>query len=302
MKSKIIITAIIIMFIALGFNVSSTKIITQNGGDWPVDLIGVSSISVTKQQFESWVDVYETCWSDGDHTWCGVPLWRVAAMVDDPEPEDYSFNETLAAQGYVVKLTAWDGWVTELQISDVAHNDDGYIIANTIDGGELPEYTPSGKPSYPLHLRGADIFPPNNVGGIIKIELVGIQGNNPPATPEISGSTKGKTGTSYTYYFSTTDPEENNVYYYIDWDDGNNSGWYGPYVSGAEKSLSHTWSSDGTYTIRIKAKDTFDEESGWATLTVTMPCSYNLPLFQFWDKLLERFPNVYPILKHLLGY
>ena len=147
-----------------------------------------------------------------------------------------------------------------------------------------------------MHLRGDDIFSPNNVGGIIKIELVGIRGNNPPETPEISGPTKGKTGTSYTYYFSTTDPEENNVYYYIDWDDGNNSGWYGPYTSGTEKSLSHTWSSDGTYTIKIKAKDTFNKESDWATLTVTMPCSYNILLLQFWEKFLERFPNAFPIL------
>lgn len=289
MKTKMIILAIIVMFIALGFNVSSLTIKTQSGGDWPVELIGVSSISVTKSQFESWVDVYETCWSDGDHTWCGVPLWNVAAMVDDQEPEDYSFNEGLAAQGYVVKLTSWDGWVTELQISDVAHNDEGYIIANTIDGEELPETTPSGRPSYPLHLRGEDIFPPNNVGGIIKIELVGIGGNNPPETPEISGTTNGKTGTSYTYYFSTTDPEENNVYYYIDWGDNTNTGWYGPYTSGTEKSLSHTWSADGTYYIKIKAKDTFDAESDWNTLTITMPKQkfLILPMFYKWYEFLK---------------
>jgi hypothetical protein len=299
MKSKIIITAVIIMFIALGFNVSSLRVKAQSGGDWPVELIGVSSISVTKQKFESWVNVYETCWSDGDHTWCGVPLWRVAAMVDDPEPEDYSFNEELAAAGYVVRLTAWDGWVTELQISVVAHNDDGYIVANTIDGVELPEETPSGKPSYPLHLRGADIGPPNNVGGIIKIELVGIESNNPPETPEIRGSANGKTGTNYTYYFSTSDPEDNNIYYYVDWDDGSNSGWYGPYTSGTEKSLSHTWSSDGTYSIKIKAKDTFNDESDWNTLEVTMPrtISFN----SMFLKLLERFPHAFPLLRHLMG-
>lgn len=286
MKSKIIVTAIIIMITILGFNVSSLEINTQNGGDWPVELIGVSSISVTKSQFESWVDVYEACWSDGDHTWCGVPLWRVAAMVDDPEPEDYSFNEELAAQGYVVKLTSWDGWVTELEISDVAHNDNGYIVANTIDGEELPEETPSGRPSYPLHLRGEDISPPNNVGGVIKIELVGIGGNNPPETPEIRGQTNGKTGTSYTYYFSTTDPEENNVYYYIDWGDDTNTGWYGPYTSGTEKSLSHTWSADGTYFVKIKAKDTFDEEGEWKTLEVTMP-KYKISKSLIFDKYYE---------------
>lgn len=294
-----IITTSIMLIIFLGVNVSSLTIKAQRGGDWPVDLIGVSSISVTKQKFESWVDVYETCWSDGDHTWCGVPLWRVASMVDDPEPEDYSFNEELAALGYVVKLTSWDGWVTELEISDVAHNDNGFIIVNTIDGQELPEYTPSGRPSYPLHLRGSDIFPPNNVGGIIKIELIGIESNSPPETPEISGTTNGKTGTSYTYYFSTTDPEENNVYYYIDWDDGSNSGWYGPYKSGDEKSLSHAWDSDGTYNIKIKAKDTSGEESDWNTLEVTMPRT--MPFNSMFLKLLERLPHAFQLLRYILG-
>lgn len=302
MRSKIIITTIAIMFIALGFNVSSAKIITQSGGDWPVELIGVSNISVTKQKFEAWVNTYKTCWSDGSHTWCGVPLWRVVAMVDDPVPEDNSFNETLAAQGYGVRLTAWDGWVTELNITLVAHNDNGYIVANTIDGEELPQLTPSGKPSYPLHLRGSDISSPNNVGGIIKIELVGISGNNPPNPPEIRGPSKGKTGTTYTYYFSTTDPEKNNVYYYIDWNDGNTTSWYGPYTSGTEKSLTHTWSSDGTYTIKIKAKDTFSKESDWTTLTVTMPYSFNKPLPPFLELLCQRFPNASPLLRHLLWY
>ncbi|MCK4348805.1 MAG: hypothetical protein KAW47_09340, partial [Thermoplasmatales archaeon] len=144
---------------------------------------------------------------------------------------------------------------------------------------------------YPLHLRGEYVFSPNTVGGIIKIELVGIGGNNPPEIPEIRGPSNGKTGISYTYYFSTSDPEENNVYYYIEWDDGSNSDWYGPYTSGNEKSLPHTWTSDGKYNIRIKAKDTFNEESDWNSSEVTIP-KYkflNSPIFCKFFELLEIF-------------
>lgn len=271
MRSKITIVIIASMILTFTFNVSSLKINNKTDGDWPVELIGVSSITISKSQFETWVETYEACWSDGDHTWCGVPVWRVAAMVDDSEPEDYSFNEELASKGYVIKLTSWDGWITELEISDVAHNDNGYIIANTIDGEELPDFTPRNRPSYPLHLRGEDVFSPNNVGGIIKIELVGIEGNNPPETPQITGPSKGNAGKSYTYYFSSIDPDGNNVYYYIDWDDGSNTDWYGPYTSGTEKSLTHSWSSDGTYNIKIKAKDIMGEESEWNYLEVKMP-------------------------------
>ncbi len=140
--------------------------------DWNVTLSGISSIIVSRKEFESWVDEYKTCWSDGNHTWCGLPLWRVVSMIDDPEPGDYQFNESLAQSGYIIRLTAGDGWITELNISLVAHNDEGYIITNSIDGEVLPDYTPRGRPSWPLHLRGSDIYSPNTVGNIVSIELI----------------------------------------------------------------------------------------------------------------------------------
>jgi hypothetical protein len=140
--------------------------------DWNVTLLGISNMTVSRKEFESWVDVYHICWSDGNHSWCGVPLWRIVSMIDDMQPGDHQFNESLAQSGYTVRLTAGDGWITDLDISLVAHNDEGYIIANTIDGEVLPDYTPSGRPSWPLHLRGSDIHPPNNVGNIVSIEII----------------------------------------------------------------------------------------------------------------------------------
>jgi hypothetical protein len=108
--------------------------------------------------------------------------------------------------------------------------------------------------------------------------------NNPPETPSITGPTSGKAGTAYTYTFVTTDPDGDNVYYYIDWGDDLNSGWLGPYASDLEKTASHTWSEQGTYTIKIKAKDIFDAESDWETLVVSMPL--NLQIIQKSSNLL----------------
>ena len=56
------------------------------------------------------------------------------------------------------------------------------------------------------------------------------------------------------------------------------------------------------YAIKAKAKDVNGNESNWETLTVTMPYSYNVPFMQFWERLFERFPNAFPILRHLMGY
>jgi len=93
--------------------------------------------------------------------------------------------------------------------------------------------------------------------------------NDPPNKPNITGQIKGKTGVTYLYIFVTTDPDGDEVSYYVDWGDGNISGWKGPYDSGEEAFATHSWSSQGIYAIKVKAKDTLDDESDWGTLEVT---------------------------------
>jgi hypothetical protein len=123
--------------------------------------------------------------------------------------------------------------------------------------------------------------------------------NNPPNTPTITGQTNGKIKVEYTYTSSTTDPQEDQVFYLFDWGDDTNSGWLGPYASGATANAIHKWTVKGTYQIKVKAKDIKGDESDWATLKVSMPRTYMYnPLIL---RLLERFPNAFPILRHLMG-
>jgi hypothetical protein len=72
------------------------------------------------------------------------------------------------------------------------------------------------------------------------------------------------------------------------------------FASGEAGWASHTYTARGSYTIKAKAVDTLGAESDWGSLTVTMPCSYNGPVFQFWERLLERFPNAFPLLRYLI--
>ena len=84
---------------------------------------------------------------------------------------------------------------------------------------------------------------------------------NPPNKP--TGTTTGYHGVSYTYSTSATDPENQQVKIYFDWDDG--SGTWTDYVnSGQSVSKSHTWTSPGTYNIKAKAKDKCGLEGGWS--------------------------------------
>jgi hypothetical protein len=126
--------------------------------------------------------------------------------------------------------------------------------------------------------------------------------NQPPNPPTITGPVKAKIKIVTRYNFTTKDPDDNNVSYFIDWGDNTTSGWVGPYASGATVSQSHTWTTKGTYTIKAKAKDIYGNESNWSTLQVIMPLSYGSPQILFFAWLFERFPHAFPILRILIGY
>jgi len=100
--------------------------------------------------------------------------------------------------------------------------------------------------------------------------------NNAPSMPIINGPTEGQAGESYNYSFISTDPDDDELCYFIDWGDESNSSWVGPYESGEEIIISHRWTEEGTYIIKAKTKDVYDEESDWGLLEVEMPVSQNL--------------------------
>ena len=124
--------------------------------------------------------------------------------------------------------------------------------------------------------------------------------NTAPNTPEINGTIQGKPRVEYNFTVVTTDPDGDNVYYYIDWGDETNSGWIGPFPSGEEIAQSHAWSKKGTYTIRCKAKDVSGAESDWSTLEVIMPLNYGYTNHPVLNWLLERLPWVIKIFTNII--
>lgn len=110
--------------------------------------------------------------------------------------------------------------------------------------------------------------------------------NSPPALPEISGPSSGKSGVEYDFSFVTNDPDEDDILYYIDWGDGIIEEWIGPFASGQELILNHSWSENGRYFIKAKAKDIKYEESTWKTFVINIPRNrfkVNLNFYHFFD-------------------
>jgi len=123
--------------------------------------------------------------------------------------------------------------------------------------------------------------------------------NDPPNKPNISGRISGHTGASYKYYFSSTDPEKNDVWYIVKWGDDEINNTYGPFKSGDEVMVRHHWDKSGSYTIRVKAVDVFNSESDWNTLNIQMPKNKEKEKSIFFN-ILPRLEHSYPLLFKLL--
>jgi hypothetical protein len=105
-----------------------------------------------------------------------------------------------------------------------------------------------------------------------------------PETPDTPiGPSSGKVGEEYEYTTLTTDPDGDNIYYFFEWSEDENSGWIGPFSSGEQGSASFTWEKRGNYEIRVKARDEHGSVSGWSdSLPVSMPqCKIQGPFFDF---------------------
>jgi len=126
-----------------------------------------------------------------------------------------------------------------------------------------------------------------------------IIGNEAPYPPIINGRIFGYKGVEYKYLFSTFDPEEDEVYYWIEWGDGSNITDYGPYKSGEFISLSHIWKKMGFYTITAWARDEhgFIGESSEFKLFIVKDKA--IPI-NFLDMFIKRYPNAFPIFRYFI--
>jgi hypothetical protein len=179
----------------------------------------------------------------------------------------------------------------EIEYSDMLLSDSLKVVLKelvNVKGGTFESFKISGElgdssnlwyspnVGYLTNVEITKKFPLNfNLG--CNLELLSTNFNYPedngaPYLPDISGPDKGQTGEEYEYTVSTTDPESEQVYYKIDWGDGTCSDWLGPYSSGEEVKVKHTWTGEATYNIRAKAKDIHGYQTRWSSpMSVKMP-------------------------------
>jgi hypothetical protein len=139
------------------------------------------------------------------------------------------------------------------------YDDDGSRTKKTNDGGLIVIGTKTTDWSY---------FSSDEDLWIVKLTFE--QTDFKPRTP--SGTTSGQTGVEYTYTTSVNHPNNLDVQFGWDWDEGQEIEWTDFVSSGQTASANHVWSSDGFYIVRVKARDEYGFESEWSDpLSITMP-------------------------------
>jgi len=125
--------------------------------------------------------------------------------------------------------------------------------------------------------------------------------NHAPNAPTIDGPRRVMVGVHYKWSFNSTDPDGDNITYYVDWgDECGGAEWYGPFPSGETAEIVHTYTSINTLLINSMAVDENGAESNMTNFEVTI--SKNCSLDFIFMRLFERFPNAFPILRYLLEY
>jgi hypothetical protein len=170
-----------------------------------------------------------------------------------------------------------DGLLDVAGITFPYYTINGHVITvNGQDGIPIWEYEDCGADSYETCILCQDLtgegFPEVIAKDGHYTIALGTEINCPPIPPTINGPGSGNAGEVYTYSFASTDPDNDDINIYtIDWGDNSMDVVGGSFDSGEVITVNHTWNEKGIYTIKAKAKDIFDLESDWGTLSVTMP-------------------------------
>jgi len=281
------------------------------------DSFGIEEWNKTYHEsgFESSANsVWETI--DGGYIICGAKgVFLVSCGVFLLKTDEFGneqWNVTLEGQnddwGLSIQQVDDGGYIIAGEIKDERYYSEVLLLKTDVCGNEQWNKTFSRT----LHSRGQTVKQTNDGGYIITGEtdfygpelgnvwLIKVaRENHPPNTPIIDGPISGNAGVTYYYNFTINDIDGDPMFLWVDWDDGTQGPYIGPYESGEDVVVSHTWDEQDTYTIKARAKDTDNLWGPWGELEVTMPVNQQSthPWF-YW--LLERFPNMFPILRHLI--
>ncbi len=162
--------SILLCIVIMGFVMP--VVASEEATTWELELVGAINNTISNSGFEDCMGCHGVSYTDSENNeWEGIPLWYLMGDVDDTVTHGSgAFNDTLATDGYDVKIIADDGYSKTLDSTYLAENN-SYIVACYLNGTPLPELTDDGKPLAPLKFVGPYLSGGQKVGNITRIEL-----------------------------------------------------------------------------------------------------------------------------------
>jgi hypothetical protein len=141
--------------------------------EWTLLLKGALVENMTRATFESGVN--EGChgvnWTTSNkNVWIGIPLWLLVGRVDDGNVHETTnsvraFNDTLALQGYTIRVINGNGDYIEFNSLRVMRNSN-IIVANRLNSAPLPGLY------WPLKLVGSGLSDDEMLCNIVEIQII----------------------------------------------------------------------------------------------------------------------------------
>jgi len=133
----------------------------------------------------------------------------------------------------------------------------------------------------------------------------------PPKKPmKYSILESGKTNKEFTCKYISSDLNGDEITFTFDWGDGTSEESYGPYPTDGEsvikQEFKHTWTEEGSYNIKVKARDSTGKESVWSdpvSISMSKDQAKSTPLLKFFKgyqallQLLQQFLQNLPAIQ-----
>jgi hypothetical protein len=209
-------------------------------------------------------------------------MYKPDSPVTPPPPEDETPSSNVRPTADASKGEPYRGYINSNITFDgsESYDQDGRIISyhwtfgdGTNGTGEIAThiYTVPGDYNVTLSVTddkfASDMYP--TTAHI-------TAGNNPPATPTLSGPTFGHADISYQFTVLSSDPDGDTLYYSINWGDGSHD--ISTVVdSGQSYQFTHHWTTPGFYMIQAYANDTTqtdDNKSNIGHMTIAIDVQY----------------------------
>jgi len=232
------------------------------------------------------------------HVWSEEGSYKIAAKAKDQDGESrcavYRLNLSSDFKFFGVET----GYVNIIYIFTIYLKQYEYFIffdwgdGTTSDwlgpynGTSLSSHSWSSPGKYLFRFKMKDIYGSESEWITLIITILTLD-NNAPKAPIITGPRRVKPGT-HEWKFKAIDPDGDNISYYIEWGDGYFEDWFGPFKSGEEVALNHTFYNYDKVTIRVKAKDIYNATGDWGHLEVVVPKSTHQSIITLFCQLIKR--------------